>query len=260
MFADLNDPRVRPVEHDLTEMLVVALCAILCGADSWVAVALWGQEKLDWLRRFLPLHNGIASHDTFGRVFAALNARQFEACFIRWISALCPDVTDHMIAIDGKTVRGSRGNGNRAIHLVSAYSSTANLVLGQVKTADHSNEITAIPELLDSLLLKGAIVTIDAMGCQIDIAQKIIDSQADYVLALKGNQGNMAQLAEQMFEVALRFPEKTQAYLSGYSEHTEIDKDHGRIETRRCVACDFASMHAIEPQEAAQPVQLLLPP
>jgi predicted transposase YbfD/YdcC len=248
MFADLPDPRIRPVEHDLTEMLVVALCAILCGADSWVAIALWGQEKQDWLRRFLPLHNGVASHDTFGRVFAGLDARRFETCFIRWISAICPDVTDHIIAIDGKTVRGSRSNGKRAIHLVSAYSATANLVLGQVKTADHSNEITAIPELLDSPLLKGAIVTIDAMGCQSDIAQKIIDGQADYVLALKGNQANMAQLAEHMFEVALRFPEKTQEYLSGYSEHTEIDKDHGRIETRRCIACDFDSLHAIEPQ------------
>lgn len=143
--------------HDLTEMLVVALCAILCGADNWFAISVWGEAKLDWLRRYVPLKQGIPSHDTFGRVFAALDPRQFEACFIRWVSRLCPALADQVAAIDGKTVRGSRQAGQRAIHLVSAYGCGLGLVLGQVRTADKSNEITAIPELLDALLLKGAL-------------------------------------------------------------------------------------------------------
>ncbi|MCP3712852.1 ISAs1 family transposase [Paraburkholderia sp. CNPSo 3274] len=169
-FGDLKDPRVRTLGHDLTEMLVVALAAILSGADSWVGIALWGQGQLEWLHRYLPLQNGIASHDTFGRVFAALDARQFEACFVRWVSGICPAVAGQVVAIDGKTVRRSHGMGRNAIHLVSAYCGALGATLGQVRTADKSNEITAIPALLDALLLKGAIVTIDAMGCQREIA------------------------------------------------------------------------------------------
>ncbi|WP_321899964.1 ISAs1 family transposase [Paraburkholderia heleia] len=146
----------------------------------------WGEEKLDWLRRHFALEQGIPSHDTFGRVFAALDPIQFEACFVRWMSRLFPSLADQVVAIDGKTVRGSHRNGQDAIHLVSAYGSGLGMVLGQVRTAEKSNEITAIPELLDALLLKGAIVTIDAMGCQQDIARKIVDGGADYVLSVKG--------------------------------------------------------------------------
>ncbi|WP_258187900.1 ISAs1 family transposase [Trinickia symbiotica] len=183
-FGDLKDPRSRTPEHGLTEMLVVALCAILAGADSWSAIELWGQEKLQWLRRHVQLQNGIPSHDTFGRVFAALNPKQFEACFIRWMSQLCPALAGQVVAIDGKTVRGSHQRGARAIHLVSAYGAGLGVVLGQVRTAEKSNEITAIPELLDALMLKGAIVTIDAMGCQQSIARKIVEAGADYVLSV----------------------------------------------------------------------------
>lgn len=172
----------RTPAHDLTGILMVALCAILCGADSWVAIQAWGEEKLDWLRRHIPLEQGIPSHDTFGRVFAALDPKQFEACFIRWMSGLCPALAGQVVAIDGKTVRGSHQRGERAIHLVSAYGSGLGAVLGQVRTADKSNEITAIPELLDALLLKGAIITIDAMGCQQAIARQIVKAGADYVL------------------------------------------------------------------------------
>ncbi|WP_240975352.1 ISAs1 family transposase [Paraburkholderia aromaticivorans] len=133
-FGELEDPRVRTPEHDLTEMLVVALAAILSGADSWVGIALWGQGELEWLRRYLPLHNGIVSHDTFGRVFAALDAREFEACFVRWVSGICPAVAGQVVAIDGKTVRRSHGMGRSAIHLVLAYCGALGATLGQVRT------------------------------------------------------------------------------------------------------------------------------
>lgn len=139
-LGDLKDPRVRIPEHDLTEMLVVALAAILSGADSWVGIALWGQGQLEWLRRYLPLRNGIASHDTFGRVFAALDARQFEACFVRWVSGICPAVAGQVVAIDGKTVRRSHGMGRSAIHLVSAYCGALGATLGQVRTAEKATK------------------------------------------------------------------------------------------------------------------------
>jgi hypothetical protein len=176
-FGDLRDPRSRTPAYDLTEMLMSALCAVLCGADSWVAIQLWGEEKVDWLRWHIPLVPCIPSHDSFGRVFAALNPKQFEACFIRWMSGLCPALAGQVVAVDGKTVRGSRQRGERAIHLVSAYGSGLGMALGQVRTAENSNEITAIPELLDALRLKGAIVTIDAMGCQRDIPEGIVQAR-----------------------------------------------------------------------------------
>jgi predicted transposase YbfD/YdcC len=243
-FGDLKDPRRREPEHDLSEMLLVALCAILCGADSWVAIELWGQAKLEWLRRYVPLAKGIPSHDTFGRVFAALNPREVEACFIRWVSRLCPALADQVVAIDGKTVRGSRQAGQRAIHLVSAYGCGLGLVLGQVRTADKSNEITAIPELLDALLLKGAIVTIDAMGCQRSIAQRIVAEGADYVLAVKENQSVLLARVRKAIDAMEAAPE---LFVDFRREHCEIDKDHGRIETRRCVVTDILSRWGHEP-------------
>jgi predicted transposase YbfD/YdcC len=236
-FGDLKDPCSRTPAHDLTEMLVVALCAILSGADSWIGIELWGQAKLEWLRRHIPLLQGIPSHDTFGRVFAALNPKQFEACFIRWMSGLCPTLAGQVIAIDGKTVRGSHQRGQRAIHLVSAYGSGLGVVLGQVRTADKSNEITAIPELLDSLLLKGAIVTIDAMGCQQAIARQIVKAGADYVLAVKGNQPSLLAHIRTTLEAIERVPPADRGIF--ITEHREVEKDHGRIETRRCIASDI---------------------
>ncbi|HEX7933507.1 MAG TPA: ISAs1 family transposase [Paraburkholderia sp.] len=239
-FGDLTDPRSRTSAYDLTQMLVVALCAILSGADSWVAIQMWGEEKLAWLRRHIPLEQGIPSHDTFGRVFAALDPKQFEACFIRWMSHLFPTLTDQAVAIDGKTVRGSHQGGQRAIHLVSAYGSGLGIMLGQVRTADKSNEITAIPELLDALLLKGAIVTIDAMGCQTTIAARIVKAGADYVLAVKGNQPSLlAHIRTTLDAIERVRPEEREVFIT---EHREVEKDHGR--SRRAAASPATSSRA----------------
>ena len=261
-FGELRDPRSRTPAHDLSEMLVVALCAILSGADSWVAIQIWGEEKLEWLRGYVPLRNGIPSHDTFGRVFAALNPRQFEACFTRWMSGAFPTLSGEVIAIDGKTVRGSHRNGERAIHLVSAFGSGLGVVLGQVRTADKSNEITAIPELLDALLLKGAIVTIDAMGCQQAIARQLVTSGADYVLAVKENQPTLLVEVRTTLEAIDRLASDDRWDCS--SEYREVEKDHGRIETRRCLVSDvmntwraaalWPGMHSIAMVEATREI------
>ena len=236
-FADLEDPRSRQSPHDLMELLLTAVCAVLSGADGWAGVALWGRAKLPWLRQFLPFANGVASHDTFGRVIALLNAEVFEKCFIGWIRSVCGAFDGLQVALDGKTVRRSKSSGQKAIHMVSAFASGLGLTLGQVKTAEKSNEITAIPELLDALLLKGCIVTIDAMGCQKAIATKIVQQESDYALMVKNNQPGLAAAIEGFFNTAERI---------GYQgiPHTRaewIEKDHGRIETRRCVVTDDLS-------------------
>ena len=171
--------------------MTIALCAVICGADDWVAVETFGRAKEPWLRTFLGLPGGIPSHDTFGRVFARLDPEEFRACFLAWVRAVTGEaVAEGMIAIDGKTARRShdRGHGKAALHLVSAWASASGLVLGQVATDDNSNEITAIPALLRLLALEGCTVTIDAMGCQTAIARELVTSGADYVLALKDNQ------------------------------------------------------------------------
>lgn len=191
------------------------------------------------------LAHGIPSHDTFGWVFAALNPKQFESCFVRWMGHVCPALGDQIVAIDGKTVRGSRNADQRAIHLVSAYGAGLGMVLGQVRTADKSNEITAIPELLDALLLKGAIVTIDAMGCQREIAKRIVGAGADYVLAVKENQGMLYERIRRALDAVDTFP---QFYQDCRDEHREIDKDHGRIETRRCLASGILADLQFEPE------------
>jgi predicted transposase YbfD/YdcC len=235
-FTDLQDPRTRQSEYPLQELLLVAICAVLSGADNWVDVADWGKLKLEWLRRFLPFENGTASHDTFGRVFALLDAAVFEACFIAWMVSLCPALKG-VVAVDGKTIRRSHGKGQKAIHVVSAYAHSLGLTLGQVKTSEKSNEMTAIPELLDALLLKGCLVTIDAMGCQKAIAAKIIEREADYLLMVKNNQPTLAAAVEDFFEAAER---------DGFDgvAHTQaewVDGGHGRIETRRCVVAEGRS-------------------
>ena len=237
-FGDLKDPRSRTPTHNLEEMLMVALCAILCGAETWVGVQIWAQGKLEWLRRFVPLCNGVPSHDTFGRVFAALDARRFEACFIRWMSALTPTLTGQIVAIDGRTVRRSYGRGQRPIHLVSAYGAGLGTVLGQVRTAGKSTEITAIPELPEALELRGATVTIDAMGCPRDIARRIVEAGADYVLAVKENQPTLHRHICNAFEAIERIPKAYQGG-SDSAQYREVEKDHGRIETRRCVLSDI---------------------
>ena len=235
-FEGLEDPRSRACAHRLDELLLVALCAITSGADSWVTVVDWGRMKLDWLRRWLPFDNGIASHDTFSRVFSLLDAERFEACFIGWMQQLCPALQGQLVAIDGKSVRGSHDGALGPIHLVSAWHSGAGLVLGQVKTAAKSNEITAIPDLLDALDVQGATITIDAMGCQRAIAEKIIDKGADYLIAVKNNQPTLAQVVESLFAGV------DDGVRDGRLQHdTTIDKGHGRLEMRQCVVAHDVS-------------------
>ena len=235
-FEALDDPRQSgKVAYPLSEMLLQCLLAVLAGADSWVEVALFGKRKLDFLRRFAAFEEGTPSHDQFGNLFAALDAEGFQKCFIAWVSALAklgPDI----VAIDGKTLRRSyqEGGAKAPIHMISAFSSSQRLVLGQRKVADKSNEITAIPELLDLLTVKGAVVTIDAMGCQKEIARKIVEKEADYVLALKGNQGTLSDDVELFFaeQKACQFKD------TKVSRHETLEKSHGRIETRRFTSID----------------------
>jgi len=195
VWVGVRDPRqARKIEHDLVEMLVVAVCAVLSGANSFVEIEAWAKEKLDWLRKHLSLEHGVACHDTFGRVFAAIDADEFAAAFLRWVGQVVPAlVKDEVVAIDGKTIHRSGKAGATPLHLVSAFAAQAGLVLGQRATAAKSNEKTAIPELLATLALEGCIVTIDAMGTQPSIAQAIRHRGADYVLAVKDNQPTLAE-------------------------------------------------------------------
>jgi predicted transposase YbfD/YdcC len=202
-FSDLKDPRLdRTKLHKLLDILVIAICAVICGADSWEDVEDFGHAKLEWLKTFLELPNGIPSHDTFNRVFARLDPHQFRAGFIDWITSVSVVTRGQVIAIDGKVLRRSheQGIGKAAIDMVSAWASTNRLVLGQTQVDDKSNEITAIPELLRMLEVGGCIVTIDAIGCQTEIAEQIVDKNADYVLALKENQGRLYEDVARLFE------------------------------------------------------------
>ena len=232
-FETLEDPRIdRCKRHQLLDIIAIAICAVICGADSWVYIELFGKSKLEWFRTFLELPHGIPSHDTFGDVFSRLDPEQFQQCFMAWTQAVSDLIPGEVVAIDGKTVRRShdRNSGQRAIHLVSAWASANTLTLGQVKTAEKSNEITAIPQLLPMLELQGCIVTIDAMGCQQEIAQGILDRGAGYVLALKENQGQLYEDVRDLFEGAAEFG-------FGGVPHdyaTTLNKDHGRIERREC--------------------------
>jgi predicted transposase YbfD/YdcC len=229
-FEDLDDPRqAGKVAYPLDEMLSQYLLAVIAGAEGWVEVAAYGKRKLDFLRRFAAFAEGTPSNDQLGNLFAALNAEAFQGCFIAWVASvtkLGPDI----VAIDGKTLRRSyqEGGAKAPIHMISAFSSRQRMVLGQRKVADKSNEITAIPELLDLLTIKGAIVTIDAMGCQKEIAAKIIEKGADYLLALKGNQGSLRDDVELFFT-----EQKVRGFAdAAMSRHQTLEKSHGRIETR----------------------------
>ena len=229
-FKDLPDPRQRgKIVYPLDEVLLLCLLAVLAGSETFVDIARFGDKKLDLLRRFRPYRDGTPSHDHLGDIFATLDAEQFQRCFVAWVAAIT-GVPSGVVAIDGKTSRRSyRKKGGKApIHMVSAFAARQRIVLGQVKVAEKSNEIIAIPKLLDMLAIEGAIVTIDAMGCQRDIAQKIIDKKADYVLALKGNQGSLREDVEVFVaeQKAKDFKDTT------VSRAETIDADHGRIETR----------------------------
>ena len=203
-FAGLPDPRVAGrSKHDLVEMLVVTVCALLCGVDDFVGIEAWANERIDWLRRFLKLGGGIPSHDTFGRLFGLLDKRAVEKGFRRWVGSVLPALAEGtVVAIDGKASRRSKMTGQQALHLVSAFATEAQLILGQEACAEKSNELTAIPVLLDSLMLKGVIVTIDAMGTHTNIARAIRDKEADYVLAVKDNQTKLAGSIIDFFEVS----------------------------------------------------------
>lgn len=240
-FADLPDPRIdRTKRHQLLDIITIALCAVLCGADSWVDVETFGKAKLPWLRSFLDLPNGIPSHDTFGRVFAALDSVAFERCFFGWVQALARSTAGEQIAIDGKTLRRShdRPHDQGPLHLVSAWATEQRLVLGQVATADRSNEITAIPALLATLALEGRVVTIDAMGCQRAIARQIVDGGGDYILAVKDNQATLHDLITHHFAVTAA----DNAARLAQDTATTIGKDHGRIEVRQCVVTEDATV------------------
>ncbi len=231
-FKPLEDTRC-PLKrrHILHEMIVIAIAAILCGADGWVGIAQFGRSKQVWLQGFLTLPHGIPSHDTFGRVFGLLEPTAFEACFRAWVESIRALLPGEIIAIDGKTLRRShdRGAGLAALHLVSAWAAQNRLVLGQVATDAKSNEITAIPRLLELLHIRGCIVTIDAMGCQTKIAALIIARGGDYLLALKGNQGTLAAEVEEAFIDA-----DAKDYVGLPSQVVEtVEQGHGRRERRR---------------------------
>ena len=229
-FRDMPDPRqAGKVTYPLDEVLLLCLLAVLAGAETFVDIARFGDKKLSLLRRFRPFRDGTPSHDHLGDIFATLDAEHFQRCFVAWVAALT-GVPQGVIAIDGKTSRRSyQKKGAKApIHMVSAFAARQRLVLGQVKVAEKSNEIVAIPKLLDMLAIEGAIVTIDAMGCQRDIAQKIVDKKADYVLALKGNQGSLRGDVE-VFVAEQKAKDFKDATIS---RDATVDADHGRIETR----------------------------
>lgn len=230
-FADLPDPRqLSKVIYPQDEILLLSLLATVAGAETFTAIALFGKDKLDLLRRFRPFVQGTPDHDRLGEVFAALDPEPFQRCFVAWVAQLTGVPAD-VIAIDGKTSRRSyqKKGGLNPIHMVSAFAARQRLVLGQVKVAQKSNEIVAIPKLLDMLAIEGAIVTIDAMGCQREIAKRIIDRRADYVLALKGNQGTLRADVELFAseQKANNFKDTT------ISQDKAVDGDHGRIVTRR---------------------------
>jgi len=231
-FVDLPDPRKQRGQlHSLDEILTIGLCGVICGAESWTEVAQFGRIKEPWLRSFLKLPNGIPSHDTFGRVFAALDPDAFERCFMQWTGALAEKSKGRIIALDGKTLRRSFAHGWRKtpVHMVSAFASANRLVLGQLATDAKSNEITAIPKLLELLDIAGAVVTIDAMGCQKEIARTIRIEEADYVLAVKENQPTLyAQVQSLLDEARLENFASLQ-----HDCYEETEGDHGRIEHRR---------------------------
>jgi predicted transposase YbfD/YdcC len=230
-FSKITDPRDLNKRHKIIDIITLAICAVVCGADSWEHIEEFGHSKYDWFKDFLELPHGIPSHDTFGRVFARIDPVEFQQSFMSWVQTICRLSRGQIIAIDGKTLRRShdKKNGKAAIHMVSAWASANGIVLGQIKIDEKSNEITAIPELIKALEIEGCIVTIDAMGCQKNIAETIIDKGADYVLALKGNQSKLHDDVKLFFQDYL----KTDNNNPAVDSYETTDGDHGRIEIRR---------------------------
>jgi predicted transposase YbfD/YdcC len=232
-FSKVTDPRVdRTKDHNLIDIIAIAICAVICGAEGWVDIELFGKSKLPWLKTFLELPNGIPSHDTFGRVFSRIDAQEFQLAFYEWVWAVNDIIQGQIINMDGKQLRGSKDKvlGKRAIYMVSAWAEENELVLGQRKVDEKSNEITAIPELLKLLAISGCIVTIDAIGTQTNIAQTIVEAQADYVLSVKENQGHLYEDISVLFAV-----DQAQNFKYAALEYAQTtNKDHGRIEVREC--------------------------
>lgn len=232
-FGSLPDPRIeRCKRHQLLDIISIGICAVICGADSYVEMEEFGRAKREWFETFLELENGVPSHDTFRRVFGKLKPTEFQRCFLGWIESVQELTKGEVIAIDGKALRGSfeRTTNTLALRMVSAWATRNSLVLGQVKTAEKSNEITAIPRLLNLLDIEGCTVTIDAMGCQKEITRQIIEQKGDYCISLKGNQGILHEEVREYFAWARarNFKELT------YTSAEAVEKDHGRIEVRRC--------------------------
>lgn len=225
IFGSIEDPRSHINQlHNLVDILLIGIISVICGAETWKQMIEFANSKEEFLRKFLELPNGIPSDDTINRVFSSIDSSQFETCFIDWVNSISNLSKGQVIAIDGKTIRGAKSKGKKSpVHMVSAWANQNNLVLGQVRVNDKSNEITAIPELIDNLFIDGNIITIDAMGTQTDIANKIIENNADYILAVKENQPQLLEEIKDEFR---------------FSKHietdTNIDFGHGRIETRSC--------------------------
>lgn len=233
-FGKMEDPRVEwSIQHKLIDIITIAICAVICGADTWVDIEAYGLAKSEWLKQFLELPNGIPSHDTFARVFARLDPEQFQQSFLSWVKSISNLTQGEVIAIDGKTLRHSYDHSQEksAIQMVSAWATNNRLVLGQVKVDCKSNEIKAIPELLKVLSLRGCIVTIDALGCQKEIVKLIAGQEADYVITLKKNQSSLHKRVEALFSEALR--SKYQGFIHSIERRSE--ESHSREETRYCV-------------------------
>jgi len=231
IFGSIEDPRSHINQlHNLVDILFIGIISVICGAETWKQMIEFANSKEKFLKKFLELPNGIPSEDTINRVFSSIDSSQFESCFIDWVNSISNLLQGQVIAIDGKTIRGAKSKGKKSpVHMVSAWANQNNLVLGQVRVNEKSNEITAIPELLDKLFIEGNIITIDAMGTQTDIADKIIENKADYILAVKENQPQLLEEIKDEF----RFSRDIET-------DTDIDFGHGRIETRTCsVISDF---------------------
>lgn len=231
-FLPLKDPRRTDrgnIQHILSDMIFLVISAVISGAIDWTHIEIFGKNQINWLRKYAAFKNGIPSHDILGGVFSSIDSKQFTECFINWISSIAEISEGEVIAIDGKRLRGSydHSKGKSAIHMLSAFASANRLCLGQVETSDKSNEITAIPKLLDLITTKGCIVTIDAMGCQKEIAEKIIEKKADYILAVKENQKELLSQTKKMF-----------SGIADMNKNETIDAGHGRIETRKCSVVD----------------------
>ena len=236
-FRDLPDPRGPNAIHKLHDILVVAVCAVICGADGWVAVEMFGNSKFPWLKTFLDLPAGVPSHDTFGRVFAALDPDAFERCFVAWVNGVAAAAGGRLVAVDGKAIRRSFEHGwDRAgmAHLVSAFVDANRMVFGQVAVADKSNEIEAIPRLLGLLDVRGATVTVDAAGCQTDVARRVVAAGGDYVLAVKANQPTLHAKVKMLLDEAIL--QGMAGVRHGFDE--AVDAGHGRVETRRVWVTD----------------------